>query len=135
MYLVDTNVVSESSKTRPDSGVVQWLTFTPERHLFVSALTFGEVRKGIEQVRPWDENRARDLDLWLAGLVAQYGGRIVPVDEAIAEQWGRLEARGPVPFVDGMIAATALVRGWIVATRNVADFESCGVETYNPFDE
>ncbi|MGI8679643.1 MAG: type II toxin-antitoxin system VapC family toxin [Jatrophihabitans sp.] len=135
MYLVDTNVLSEASKPAPDADVIEWLAMTPERHLFLSAMTFGEVRKGVELIRRRDPKRANDLERWLANVTAQFYDRIVPVDEPIAEQWGRLEAERPVPFVDGLIAATALVRGWIVATRNVRDFERMGVTTYNPFPD
>jgi predicted nucleic acid-binding protein len=134
MYLVDTNVLSEPSKPTPATVVIDWLAMTPQRHLFASVMTLAEVRKGIELVRRRDSKRADELETWLANVVAQFGNRIVPVDEPIAEEWGRLEAHGPVPFIDGLIAATALARGWIVVTRNIRDFERMGVETYNPFE-
>jgi predicted nucleic acid-binding protein len=134
MYLVDTNVVSEPSKRPADGGVIDWLALTPERHLFTSAMTIGEIRRGIELVRRRNSPRASVLDTWLADVVTQFAERIVPVDRQIADEWGRLDAAGPVPFVDGLIAATARVRGWIVATRNTRDFDRLGVETYNPFE-
>lgn len=133
-YLLDTDVVSEPRKPRPSAAVLRWLAQVPIDELALSVMTIGELRKGAEQVRPRDADRASTFDLWIAGAVAQFHGRILAVDSDVAEAWGRLEATQPRPKVDGLIAATALVHGMTVATRNVRDFERMGVQTYNPFE-
>jgi predicted nucleic acid-binding protein len=130
-YLLDTNVVSELTKPQPTADVLTWLAQAGDT--FVSVMTIGELRIGIERKRRRDSAEAAMLDLWLEGTVAEFDSRIVPIDRAIAEEWGRLDAAGSVPFVVGLIAATALVHGWIVATRNVRDFDRMSVSTYNPF--
>lgn len=134
-YLLDTNVVSEPRKPRPSEAVLRWLASVPIDELALSVMTIGELRKGAEQVRPRDAARARAFELWIAEAVVQFRGRIAVVDADVAEVWGRLEAAEPRPKVDGLIAATALVNGMTVATRNVRDFDRMGVPTFNPFDD
>jgi predicted nucleic acid-binding protein len=133
-YLLDTNVVSEPGKPRPSAAVLRWLGGVASDEVAVSVMTLGELRKGAAQLRTRDASRANALDEWIAETVAQFGNRIIPVDLDIADVWGELEATEPRPKVDGLIAATALVRGWVVATRNIKDFERMGVQTYNPFE-
>jgi hypothetical protein len=133
IYLLDTDVISEASKPRPNANVVAWLD--QGRELYLSVMTIGEVRKGIERKRGRDPAGADELDSWLADIVIEFANRTVPVDAAAADMWGRLNAQSdPLPLVDSLIAATALVHGWTVATRNVRDFERCGVPVANPFE-
>lgn len=131
-FLLDTDVISEVSKPQPSPNVVAWLEQAGDT--FLSVMTLGELRKGIERKRRHDPNHAAMLHLWLEGTAAEFDDRIVPVDQAVADAWGHLVARGPLPVVDSLIAATALVRNWTVATRNIRDFERCGVTVVNPFE-
>lgn len=132
-YLLDTNVVSELRRRRPDGAVLTWFDRTPADDMYLSVLTVGELRQGIEGLRLRDPRAAEALDVWQAGLVGAYGDRIVPVDAAVADRWGRLNVPDRVPAVDGMLAATALVHGWTLVTRNVTDVARTGVTTLNPF--
>jgi predicted nucleic acid-binding protein len=133
-YLLDTNVVSEIHKRRPDRSVLGWLAGTSlhERHL--SVLTLGEVRRWAERRRRRrDEVAAAAMERWLGELVVSYGRRIVPVTAEVADRWGYLGVLDPLPEVDGLLAATALVHDWTVVTRNTADFARAGVRTHYPF--
>jgi len=132
-FLLDTNVVSELRRRRPDAAVLSWFDQTPAREMYLSVLTIGELRQGIEGLRLRDAVAAEALDAWQAGLVSAYGDRIVPVDAAVADRWGRLNVPDRVPAVDGMLAATALVHGWTLVTRNTSDVQRTGVPTINPF--
>lgn len=134
-YLIDTNVLSEVRRTRPRPGVVSWLRSTPAQRNYLSVLTLGEVRKGIERIRLADPDRAVRLEGWLTGLYDEFADRLLAVDDAVAESWGRICAGLTPPTVDSLIAATAAVHGLTVATRNTRDFERMGVETHNPFDD
>jgi len=133
-YLLDTNVVSETRKPRPDRSVLDWLADTSayERHL--SVLTLGEIRRWAERRRHRrDEAAAVAMERWLGEIVVSYGRRIVPVTAEVADRWGYLGVPNPVPDIDGLLAATALVHNWTVVTRNPADFHGTGVRTFNPF--
>jgi toxin FitB len=132
-YLLDTNVISEVRKRRPDAHVVAFFESVKSAELFVSVLTIGEIRAGIERLRRKDKDQANALDQWLAGLCASYADRIINVDAGIADEWGRLNASDPLPVIDGLLAATARARGWTLVTRNVADLGKCGVRLLNPF--
>lgn len=132
-YLLDTNVVSELRRRRPDDAVLTWFDQVPTRDLYLSVLTIGELRQGIEGLRRRDAPAAESLDQWQAGLVSGYADRIVPIDTAVTDQWGRLNVPDRLPVVDGLLAATALVHGWTLVTRNVADVRRTGVVTLNPF--
>lgn len=135
-YLVDTNVISELRKRgRCDEGVVAWLEKTASRSIFLSVVTLGEIRKGIESVRRRDAQSARSLEQWLGELVAAHSDRILPVDAKVAEQWGRFSAPDPLPVVDGLLAATAAVYGLTLVTRNIKDVARTGVACHNPFRE
>ena len=133
-YLLDTNVISEPGKPRPSRAVLRWLGAVPARDTALSVMAIGELRKGAEQMRARDQERAKGLDAWIAETVADFGDRVLAVDAEVAEAWGRLEADMPRPKVDGLLAATALVHGLTVATRNKRDFERCGVPVMNPFE-
>ncbi len=133
-YLLDTNVISEARKRRPDAHVMAFFDAVSSADVFISVLTIGEIRIGIERLRRKDANQANALDEWLAGLRATYADRIAGVDASIAEEWGRLNAPDPVPVIDGLLAATARCRGWTLVTRNTADLARCGVRLVNPFE-
>jgi predicted nucleic acid-binding protein len=134
-YLLDTNVISEPGRPRPSGAVLDWLGRVRPADTAVSVMTIGELRKGAEQLRARDVERAVALDEWIAETVTDFGDRVLAVDVAIAQAWGRLEAKTPRPRIHGLIAATALVHGLSVATRNTRDFERCGVPVVNPFEE
>jgi predicted nucleic acid-binding protein len=133
-YLLDTNVISELRKgQRADTNVAAWFAGLADDEIFLSVLTIGEIRRGIEGVRRHDPDSAAALDRWLALLSEAHGDRILPIDRAIAEEWGRMNVPDPLPVVDGLLAATARVLSLTLVTRNVADVEGTGVELLNPF--
>lgn len=134
-YLLDTNVVSELRKRNPDPAVLAWYDKVTSAEIFLSVLTIGEIRLGIERLRRKDSARAGLLEHWLRGLRAAYGDRIIGVDAEVAEEWGRLNVPDPVPVIDGLLAASAKVRGWTLVTRNTADMVRSGVSVLNPFDQ
>lgn len=133
-YLIDTNVISELRRREPDPNVVEWFEQRPSTALFVSVLTLGEIRKGIELVT--DSKRKLLLLDWLeVELPKFFAGRTLPVDVAVADRWGRLQADAgrPLPAVDSLMAATALHHGLRVVTRNAPDFAFPGLAVVNPW--
>lgn len=136
-YLLDTNVVSEWTKPHPNPGVIEWLSQVPEDEVFLSVVTFAELRHGIERLPAG--RRRRRLDEWLRSeLALRFEGRIVLIDGAIADEWGRLvarqEARGrPIAAMDGLIAATAQVHALTLVTRNATDFQVSVKAVLNPW--
>ncbi len=137
MIILDTNVVSELIKPKPDGNVVRWVEETDESILFLSVLTLGEIRNGIESLR--SGRRRGRLESWLqVDLPARFQDRILPVDEAIADRWGRISAiaaaKGrPVPVIDGLLAATALHHNLTLVTRKGPDVAGTGVPVLNPW--
>ena len=133
-YLLDTNVVSELRRgDAANAGVINWFDAQSPRDLFLSVMTVGEIRQGIEQLRKKDKPQASMLDGWITGLVQFYEDRLIYVDGDIAEEWGRLRAVRSVPVVDALIAATARVHDLTLVTRNVRDFSKLRVHVFNPF--
>lgn len=133
-FLMDTNVVSELRKRkRGNIGVRQWFAKTPGNHIYLSVLTIGEIRQGIERIRRKDSIAAESLEKWLITVEIQMAGRIIPISQAIAERWGRLNVPNPLPTIDGLLAATALEWDLTLVTRNVRDVERSGVRWLNPF--
>ncbi|SEE93187.1 type II toxin-antitoxin system VapC family toxin [Jiangella alba] len=133
-YLLDTNVVSELRRPRPDQRVLRWWSDVPAGRLYLSCLTVGELGRGVGRLRErGDHAQAESLSGWLDGLARQFADRILPIDAEVTELWGRLPQRRPVPVVDGLIAATALRHGLTVVTRNVRDFSATGVGVLDPF--
>jgi predicted nucleic acid-binding protein len=133
-YLLDTNVVSELRKSSPDSNVEAWYDSVPGSELFLSVLTIGEIRMGVERARRKDPVRADSLENWLTRLETAYGDHVVPVDTAVADTWARLSVPHPLPVIDGLLAATAYDRGWVFVTRNAKDVRRSGVRVLNPFE-
>jgi predicted nucleic acid-binding protein len=132
-YLLDTCVVSELRNPGINPGVSAWISSINENEAFLSVLTVGEIRLGIELHRLRNPTGAGNLELWLLGLETHYAERILPITTKIADRWGRLSPRQPLPTSDGLIAATGLEHGLTVVTRNLADFQRSGVNTVNPF--
>ena len=135
MFLLDTNVVSEIRKgDRCQTRVAAWFDGVGDADLFISVLTAGEIRKGIESVRPRDPRRAARLERWLAELERFYAERILPVDAQVADAWGRICALRSVPTVDSLLAATAMVHDMTLVTRNTSDVDGLGASVLNPFE-
>lgn len=133
-YLLDTCVLSELRKPKTDPGVTAWMAGLQPEEAFLSVLTLGEIRRGIELRRTRDQVAARALERWLLGLEAHYGDRILPISAAIADRWGRLSPSQPLPVTDGLIASTALEHKLTVVTRNTGDFARTGVSLVDPFE-
>lgn len=134
-FLVDTNVLSEFRKgPRCDVNVASWFSSVDDADLYLSVLVVGEIRRGIELLRRRDPARAEPFESWLAKIDAVYGERILPVDRAVSDEWGRLSAVRSIPIVDGLLAATAKVHRMTLATRNDADVAGLGVAILNPFN-
>ena len=133
-WLIDTNIISEVRKgARCNRDVAAWWQGVEDRDLFLSVLTLGEIRKGVEAVRARDPVKAAALATWLSDVVDAFGTRILGVDGAVAETWGRMSAIRSVPVVDGLLAATASAHGLVLVTRNTGDVEGLGVRLLNPF--
>jgi predicted nucleic acid-binding protein len=133
-FLLDTNVISEVRKgARADRSVLDWFKANGESGLYLSSIVIGEIRKGIESLRRRDPDGAGMLDDWLSEITLRFEDRIIPVDQAVAEEWGRISSFESPPVLDGLIAATAKARGLTLVTRNTADFERSGVRCVNPF--
>lgn len=132
-FLLDTNVVSEIRKKTPDLGVATWFASVPADRLFLSVLVVGEIRQGIDRLARRDPAQAEVFERWLSHLRGGYRDRVVPITVQIAEAWGRLNVPDPVPVVDGLLAATALVHDWTLVTRNATDVAPTGARLLNPF--
>ena len=133
-YLVDTNVLSELRKRdRANPEVVGWFRTRNSDELFLSVLTLGELRRGVERIRRRDPTSATVLENWLSRTADEFGDRVIGVDRAIAERWGHLGTTDPVPAIDALIAATALERDLVVVTRNVKHIASTGARFVDPF--
>ena len=133
-YLIGTNVLSELRRREPNPDVVGWFASRPSRVLFLSVLTLGEIRKGIENV-PDRERRLKLLDWLEIELPAYFSGRILSVDPLVADRWGRLQAQAkrPLSAIDSLLAATALHHQLRLVTRNEKDFTYPGLEVINPW--
>jgi hypothetical protein len=132
---LDTNVLSEVRKGRRcHPRVAHWIESADAEDLATSVLVVGEIRRGIERLRSKDGAQARVLEKWLERVRVEFAGRILDVDERVAEEWGRLNVPNPVPVVDGLLAATAKIHGLTLATRNVTEVTRTGASVMNPFD-
>ncbi len=133
-YLIDTDVISELRKgKRADPAVISWFADLADEDVYLSVLTLGEMRKGIESIRPRDPKAAEALESWLGRISEAHRDRVLGVDRAIAEEWGRVNVPDPLPVIDGLLAATANVVGLTLATGNIADVARTGVSLTDPF--
>jgi predicted nucleic acid-binding protein len=133
VFILDTMVVSERTKTRPDPAVCAWLAAIEPQQQFISVITIGEIRFGIDRMR--EGSHKRRLEIWFDELVPFFTGRILPIDVTVGKRWGRLkyDAGRSVSAADGLIGATALVHNLAVATRNEYDFADFGLRVVNPW--
>ena len=133
-YLLDTNAISEVRKReRGNRGFQNWASSNQPSLWALSAVTVGEIRKGIEGRRSADPVQARNLERWLNGVLAEFADQFLPVTLAVAERWGRLAGTLEISDADGLIAATALEHDLTLITRNVSDFAGTGVRVINPW--
>lgn len=136
-FLLDTNIVSELVRPRPDSRVTSWMNSADEELLYLSVLTLGEVHKGITTVA--NPTRKGRLETWLSGgLIARFEGRILEIDQAVADRWGQISGslalRGtPLAVIDGLLAATALHHNLTLVTRNTRDVSLTGAAVFDPW--
>lgn len=133
-YLIDTNVLSELRKRQADANLLAWVQARPRASLYLSVLSLGEIRKGIEGVA--DAAFRQTLTDWLEVELPKYFlGRVLGVDTRIADRWGRIQASAgrTLAVIDALLAATALQHDLILVTRNVRDFEGLGVPVVNPW--
>jgi predicted nucleic acid-binding protein len=137
-FLLDANVISELAKPRPEPAATKWIDATEENLLCLSVLTFGEIRKGIAAL-PDASSRGVSVETWLDHeLTLRFAGRILAIDQTIADRWGAITARAlaaksPLPVVDGLLAATALQHNLTLVTRNIRDVEITGASVFNPW--
>jgi predicted nucleic acid-binding protein len=132
VFLLDTNVVSETRKPKPHGGVMSWLDAQESNTLFISAMTIGELQRGVEVTREQDNNKAAELESWLEQIVAS--GQLLALDATVCREWARMmHGQSDTLAEDAFIAATARVHQLTVVTRNVRDFKALGVATLNPF--
>jgi len=133
-YLVDTNVLSELRRRDPDARVVRWMVDRPPATLYLSVLTLGELRKGVDALPEGDRKR-RLLDWLEVELPTYFAGRILPVDTTVADRWGRLLARSgrPLPVIDSLLTATAMAHGLTLVTRNLRDFQHPDLPVLDPW--
>jgi predicted nucleic acid-binding protein len=137
-FLLDTNIISELVKRKPEPKVTAWIDSTDENLMYLSVLTLGEIRKGITLLH--DASRRVVLQAWLdSDLIQRFGERILPIDRAVADRWGRLAAgaaaaKALLPVIDGLLAATALDQNLTLVTRNTKDVAVTGVPIFNPWN-
>jgi tRNA(fMet)-specific endonuclease VapC len=137
-YLLDTNVISELVAKHPNRRVLEWIDALDANHVFLSVITIGELRKGIEKLP--NSTRKDALDDWLTtDLVLRFSGRILPLDIDVMLTWGQLTGQlerigRPLPAIDSLIAALALHHGYTLVTRNEADFKDTGITVINPWN-
>ena len=135
-FLLDTNVVSELRRKRPEPRVLHWFERVDDQQLYLSVLTIGEIRRGIERLT--DPMQRSQLTVWLEGTLFPWlGSHLLPVNLTIAERWGHLcgTAGRPLPAIDSLLAATALEHGLTLVTRNLSAFKLPGIRILNPWQE
>jgi toxin FitB len=133
-FLLDTNVISEIRRPKPNAGVTTWFEEAADEDLFLSVLVVGEIRQGIERLRIRDPEQAAVFERWLDTLQLDFRDRLLPVSAAVGDAWGRLNAPAPLPAVDSLLAATALVHGLVFVTRDTSKLEGAGVPLLNPWE-
>jgi predicted nucleic acid-binding protein len=132
-YLLDTNIVSEVRKPKPNRALIEWLQRADPKTIYISVVTLGELQHGVEITRTQDPAKASEIEKWIDGLAATM--QILPLDGACLREWARLMLGKPITLTnDCLIAATARVHDLTVVTRNTRDFESFGLRLVNPFE-
>ena len=133
-FLLDTNILSELRKgSRCDPNVLQWAVKESTQAHYISVLSLGEIRKGIERLRKKSPEKCAPLENWLEKLHTDYANCTIAITAEISERWGELSSRRTLPVIDSLIAATALEFGLTLATRNTKDFDGLGIPIVNPF--
>jgi len=132
-FLLDTNVVSALSRPKRDVRTMQWLDRADPATLHISVLTVGELEKGVALARRREAAMGAALGDWLASVHLRFADRVLGVDLAVAQTWGRLAAARPLPVVDALLAATAISHGMVLVTRNVRDIADTGVSYLDPW--
>ncbi|MGE0668059.1 MAG: type II toxin-antitoxin system VapC family toxin [Sphingomonadales bacterium] len=133
MFLLDTNIISETRKPRPNPGLSRWIAEASPLDLYISVLSVGEIRKGVEKLRQHNARNASEIEEWLTDIEDAFAERVLPIDRRIAHAWGRLSARAGEHPVDVMLASTAQVHDLTLVTRNVRDVAELGIAMLNPF--
>ena len=134
MYLLDTNVISELRRPRPQASVLRWMGRVSQADLYLSAVTIGELQVGVENTRSQDPGKAEEIEAWLGRVLLAFD--VLPMDVSAFREWARLmRGRSDTLVYDAMIASIAVVNRLTVVTRNVRDFEQLGVQVLNPFEE
>lgn len=134
-WLLDTNILSELRRgNRINRGVLDWFSSIDERDIYISVLTAGEIRKGIDLVRNKDSVQAMALEKWLGVIYTTYQDRLLNISWEIADRWGKLQAIRPLPSIDALLAATAASHDLTIVTRNITDFEGLNLKLLNPFN-
>ncbi len=135
-FLIDTNVLSEfRKKGRANPGVTKWISSVNDEDIYISVLTIGEIRNGVERLRKRDPYASHQINLWLLRMERELSDRILPITREIADRWGHLGVPDPLPVVDALLAATALEHNLILVTRNESDVKRTHVRLINPFTE
>jgi len=132
-YLLDTNVVSETRRRRPNANVLRWFASVDGDDLYLSVMVLGEIRQGIERLRARAPDQAAEFEAWIDRLEHDYADHILPISADVADEWGRLNAPVALPVVDTLLAATAKVHDLTLVTRNRKDVVRTGVPLLDPF--
>lgn len=135
-FLLDTNVLSEIRKgTNCNTNVRRWWESTTSADYYLSVIVAGEIHRGIEKLLKTNPDMARIFQSWLADVIREFGARVLPVDLATAEFWGKISSNRTLPLADGLLAATALAHDLTFVTRNTKDIKETGVRYLNPFED
>lgn len=132
-YLLDTNILSELRKPHCDSKLLDWVNQIDSNECFISVLSLGEIRRGVQKIKKTDPSRAKVFEKWLHSLVSFYNDRILPITIETALRWGSFDYTKNHPPIDALLGATALQHDLILVTRNISDFKSMEIEVINPF--
>lgn len=133
-YLLDTNVISEIRRRSPNAGVKSWFEQVAGEDLFLSVLVVGEIRQGVERLRARDPEQADVFEQWLELLHRDFRDRLLPISTAVADAWGRLNAPSPLPVIDSLLAATALVHGLTLVTRDTGKLDKTDIVLLDPWE-